>query len=93
MSRPDVTVTVTGPGVFRVVVGQGPSATEHVVRVPATMVDDLGLEGIDESTLVHESFVFLLEREPASSILGEFKLTVIGRYFPEYDQEIRRRLG
>ena len=34
------------------------------------MVDDLGLEGIDESTLVQESFAFLLEREPASSILG-----------------------
>ena len=93
MSRPDVTVTVTGPGIYQVVVGRGSTATEHLVRVPATMVDDLGLAGIDESTLVHESFMFLLEREPASSILGEFKLTVIGRYFPEYEQEIRRRLG
>ena len=42
---------------------------------------------------MQESFAFLLEREPASSILGQFELTVIGRYFPEYEQEIRRRLG
>ena len=63
------------------------------MTVPATMVDDLGLEGIDESTLVQESFAFLLEREPASSILSSFELPVIARYFPEYEQEIRRRLG
>ena len=93
MTKPDVTVTASGSGVFDVVVGRGPSATEHRVTVPATMIDDLGLGGIDEAILVQESFAFLLEREPADSILRTFDLTVIGRYFPEYDQEIRRRLG
>jgi hypothetical protein len=93
VSRPDVAVTLDVPGVYQVVVGAGSSATEHRVTVPATMVDDLGLEGIDESTLVQESFAFLLEREAPSSILGTFELTVIGRYFPEYEQEMRRRLG
>ena len=43
--------------------------------------------------LVRESFAFLLEREPAGSILQRFDLTVIKRYFPEYPREIRRRLG
>lgn len=38
--------------------------------------------------LVEASFAFLLEREPKESILREFDLTVIGRYFPEYEQEI-----
>ncbi len=89
----EVTVTAAGRGVFQVAVRQGATSTEHRVTVPAGMVDDLGLPGTDESTLVHESFAFLLEREPASSILGSFDLTVIGRYFPEYEQEIRRRLG
>ena len=32
--------------------------------------------------LVRASFAFLLEREPSESILREFDLTVIGRYFP-----------
>jgi hypothetical protein len=41
---------------------------------------------------VTESFRFLLEREPKESILGSFDLTVIGRYFPEYEREIAKRL-
>jgi hypothetical protein len=93
MTGTDVTVTAAGGGTFQVTVRQGSTSTEHRVIVPASMVDDLGLPGIDESTLVQESFAFLLEREPATSILGKFDLTVIGRYFPEYEQEIRSRLG
>jgi hypothetical protein len=38
---------------------------------------------------LHEaSFEFLLEREPASSILSQFALPVIERYFPEYPRVI-----
>ena len=47
----------------------------------------------DVERLVSETFVFLLEREPVSSILSSFDLTVVTRYFPEYPAEIRRRLG
>jgi hypothetical protein len=36
-----------------------------------------------------ESFRFLLEREPNTSILPSFDLPLIGGYFPEYEQEIR----
>ena len=39
------------------------------------------------------SFQFLLEREPKESILKQFDLQVIGRYFPEYEREIQRRLA
>jgi len=46
--------------------------------------------GVEE--LVRESFVFLLEREPAESIMSRFDLPVIARYFPEYPREISRRL-
>ena len=35
--------------------------------------------------LVGDSFAFLLEREPKESILKEFDLALIRRYFPEYD--------
>ena len=41
---------------------------------------------------MRESFVFLLEREPASSIMSEFSLDVISRYFPEYVEELPERL-
>jgi hypothetical protein len=43
--------------------------------------------------LVRASFEFLLEREPATSILREFSLDVISRYFPGYPAEISARLG
>jgi hypothetical protein len=60
--------------------------------VPAGMADELAGAGALEAELVRESFAFLLEREPPTSILPTFSLDVIGRYFPEYPTEIRRRL-
>ena len=44
--------------------------------------------GVEE--LVRRSFDFLLEREPPSSILRRFDLSVIRRYFPEYDERFKR---
>jgi hypothetical protein len=43
--------------------------------------------------LVRRSFEFPLEREPKESILSRFDLRVIARYFPEHDDEMRRRLA
>ena len=39
--------------------------------------------------LIKKSFEFLLEREPNTSILSVFDLTVISSYFPEYEEEIK----
>jgi hypothetical protein len=41
------------------------------------------------SDLVRRSFEFLLRREPASSILRRFELSVIPSYFPDYDLELK----
>ena len=48
--------------------------------------------GVEPSRLVEESFRFLLEREPVTSIMGSFDLNVIERYFPEYPRDIGARL-
>jgi hypothetical protein len=45
-----------------------------------------GSHSKDIVDLVVRSFEFLLEREPASSILSSFELSVIPHYFPEYNQ-------
>ena len=45
----------------------------------------LGKQPKDIMDLVIRSFEFLLEREPASAILKSFELSVIPRYFPEYN--------
>ena len=47
----------------------------------------------DVERLVDETFRFLLEREPASSILRSFDLTVVAGYFPEFDEELAHRLA
>lgn len=77
---------------YRVVLEQGSSRTSHRVTVSPQDLEHLVAGGSPEA-LVEESFRFLLEREPKESILRSFELAVIARYFPEYPQEIRRRLG
>jgi len=73
----------------RVGVDAGSERTRHSVRVSQADLDRWGAGGPVED-LVRRSFEFLLEREPAGSILREFDLAVIQRYFPEFDQNFRR---
>jgi hypothetical protein len=87
-AHPTVHVTATGPGSFRVEVGSGGATSTHQVEVPEGYEADLGLAAVSGEELVRASFAFLLEREPASSILRRFRLDVIARYFPEYPAEI-----
>ena len=47
---------------------------------------------ITHEWLIIQSFKFLLEREPASSILREFDLEDINRYFPEFEAEMTGRV-
>ena len=61
--------------------------TEHDVRITKADQERYGDEVGD---LVHRSFEFLLARESNTSILREFSLSTIERYFPEYAEEVRR---
>ena len=85
-------VTPMAPGEFGVEVTEGTQTTGHRVRVPEGFLDDMLMADADQETIVRESFAFLLEREPATAILSEFSLTDIARYFPEYPEELRRRM-
>jgi len=73
-------------------VREGPFATEHRVTVAAVDLARLDPAAPDPERLVRAAFAFLLEREPASSILRSFDLPVIGRYFPGWEDDVRRRL-
>ena len=64
----------------------------HDVTVSPNDYTKLAGEKIQPEELVRRSFEFLLEREPKESILARFDLSVISRYFPEYEREIRGRL-
>lgn len=77
---------------FQVTVREGARETHHRVTLRKGDYERLTGGKATPEALVTESFRFLLEREPKESILGSFDLTVIGRYFPEYEREIARRL-
>ena len=65
------------------------SRTEHDVAVTREDLARLAPGAEDPVDLVRRSFEFLIAREPKESILRSFDLPVIGRYFPEYEREIR----
>jgi hypothetical protein len=78
---------------YAVDVTEGTTHTRHRVIVPPDLLDDLGLVDVDEKRVVHESFEFLLEREPATSIYDEFPLDTVASRFPEFADELRTRLS
>jgi hypothetical protein len=89
----DIDISPLAPREFRVEVRDGDRVTTHQVTVPERLGDGFELRDDDLERVVRESFRFLLEREPATSILGRFSLDVISRYFPEYPDELARRLS
>ncbi len=72
---------------------QGSRTTRHEVKLSPDYHRKLSGDKTTPEALVEESFRFLLEREPNTSILSSFELPLIGRYFPEYENEIRKRIG
>ena len=68
-------------------------STRHAVTVRRADLERWadGAQREDVERLVARSFDFLLEREPPDAILASFDLSVIQRYFPEYDRTFNRR--
>lgn len=91
MSDIAVTPSDRGEDQYDVQVASGGRRASFQVSIPSGLSEALGRP--DPDTLVRASFEFLLAREPVTSILSTFSLDVIGRYFPEYEQEMRARFG
>jgi hypothetical protein len=75
---------------FRVQVIESGSETTHDVTVSPNDYARLTNGKVQPEELVRRSFEFLLDREPKESILARFDLSVISRYFPGYEKEMRR---
>jgi hypothetical protein len=71
---------------------EGGTPTTHVVTVRPEYARKIAGE-VETEALLRASFEFLLAREPNTSILRRFELPVIGRYFPEYEQQIGKLLS
>ena len=85
----EILVSSLGSDLYRVEVNEDDTHTIHDVTVsPGDLM--AFAQGRGAHVLLEESFRFLLEREPKESILRSFDLTVISRYFPEYEREIKK---
>jgi len=82
-----VKVHESGDGHVALVTVNDRVTTTHRVRISPAERERFG--GDDVADLVRRSFEFLLAREANSSILREFDLSTIERYFPECAREIR----
>ena len=93
MTEPIVSCRPTESGWHcTVMLGTDPGATTHEVSVDREVLDDLA-PGATPEELVRVSFEFLLEREPRESIMRQFELPIIGRFFGDYRDEMLRRLA
>ena len=61
--------------------------TRHTVFLKKSYYEKISEDGTPEE-LIERSFEFLLEREPNTSILPEFDLSLISEYFPEFEEGI-----
>ena len=88
-----IEVENVGPDQFRVHVIERETETSHLVTANKADCERISAGKIQPAELIKRSFEFLLENEPKESILARFDLSVIARYFPSFEQEMRRRLS
>ena len=63
--------------------------TSHNVTLTDDTHQNLTNGKASKKELIEFSFKFLLEREPNTSILSSFELSVISEYFPEYIKTVK----
>ncbi len=77
------------PLVFDVAVAEPNGISRHRVTLARADLTRLAGAGAPER-LIEAAFRFLLEREPKESIIARFDVSVISRYFPDFERELPR---
>ena len=89
----EITVQPSDPqsdmSTFHVSIRDEDSSTEHDVTLSASDYDRLGTKYGTPEDFIRACFEFLLDREPKESILPRFDVSVISRYFPEFESTIQ----
>jgi hypothetical protein len=81
------------PYQFEVTIREDRSETHHVVSLSALDHRRLSRTEHAPERCVEAAFRFLLDREPKESILARFDVSVISRYFPEFESELPEYLA
>ncbi len=86
-----IEVAKKDPETFEITV-RASSTTTHTVKLSADYYQKLTGGRVSPEALIEKSFEFLLERESNTMILSRFNLPLIGRYFPEYEKTMLKRV-
>ena len=87
-----VRLAMDDPLIFDVTLREGKSETRH--RVSLSKEDHARLGGgAQGEAVITAAFRFLLDREPKEAILARYDVSVISRYFPEFETTLARDLG
>ena len=90
----EVRITDTGdPLKAKVFIRELTGETRHQVTMSRETYDRLTAGTHTPERCLEAAFRFLLDREPNESILSQFDVTVISRYFPEFERELPRYLS
>ena len=81
------------PFTFEVIIQEGKTETRHSVTMSKQAYDRLTNGKHTPERCLDAAFRFLLDREPKESILKNFDVSVISRYFPEFERELARYLS
>jgi hypothetical protein len=91
---PDIDVQAAGEHEgrlsFLVTVDEAGDTSTHLVTLARSDLERWGTNAETPEAFVRRCFQFLLEREPKESILSRFDVSDIRRYFPRFEEEIRR---
>lgn len=73
---------------FDVVIRESGNETRHQVTMSMADHHRLATGSCPPAHCVEAAFRFLLDREPKEAILSRFDISVISRYFPEFETEL-----
>jgi hypothetical protein len=73
---------------FDVTVRDASDATSHRVTLDPSQFDRLRHGDEEPGQFIERCFEFLLAREPKESIMSSFDVSVISKFFPDFEREI-----
>ena len=84
-----ISIQISSNNEYEVTV-QSNTITTHLVTLSDEVHKNLTNEKVTKEELLDFSFKFLLDREPNTSIMSSFELTVISRYFSDYEKSVKK---
>jgi hypothetical protein len=88
-----IEVEQVGSDEFHVRLTEGKTEIQYVVTVKTSEYERISGKKVSPTELVRRAFDFLLARERKEEILRKFDLTIIGQYFAEFEEAMKRSLA